>query len=261
MSTPRARTRRRSGDVPGDDRRRARAAAPERRPRAACWPRRPRCSTSSGAVATSVRDITGACGLSPGALYRHFASKDDMLYALVRHGHARLEQRVGHGAGRAAGRRRRGRAHAAPSSSAYVLGHLVSPELAQVVRREYLHLSERRATARSCAGAAPCASSSTELLRAGVGGRRVRPARRRRRRHPRGGDDAGHVQPHQRLVRPAALGLAAAAGRRCTRPARCGWPGCAEPGAPEPGLPAQRADRVRGWRCRPAWSARPRRPP
>src|SRR5262245_55098829 len=30
----------------------------------------------NGATATSVRDITAACGLSPGALYNHFSSKE-----------------------------------------------------------------------------------------------------------------------------------------------------------------------------------------
>jgi AcrR family transcriptional regulator len=119
-----------------------------------------------GAVATSVRDITGACGLSPGALYRHFASKDDMLYALVRHGHERLEARVTVALAALdpdadAVARTRTFVHA------YVMGHLVSPELAQVVRREYLHLSEpryreivrRRRAVRQ---------RLTELLRAGV---------------------------------------------------------------------------------------------
>lgn len=96
-----------------------------------------------GAVATTVRDITGACGLSPGALYRHFASKDDMLYALVQHGHERLENRVAValdalGPDADAVARTRAFVHA------YVMGHLASPELAQVVRREYLHLSEPR---------------------------------------------------------------------------------------------------------------------
>jgi AcrR family transcriptional regulator len=94
-----------------------------------------------GAAATSIRDITRACGLTPGALYSHFASKDDVLYLLVRHGHERLERRI---------------AAALEASSdepvertsafvrAYVMGHLVQPELAQVVRREYLHLSQPR---------------------------------------------------------------------------------------------------------------------
>ena len=39
---------------------------------------------SQGATATSVRDITSACGLTPGALYNHFSSKEQLLYVLIR---------------------------------------------------------------------------------------------------------------------------------------------------------------------------------
>ena len=44
-----------------------------------------------GAAATTVRDITSACGLTPGALYNHFASKDQLLYVLVRDVHLRVD--------------------------------------------------------------------------------------------------------------------------------------------------------------------------
>jgi AcrR family transcriptional regulator len=44
-----------------------------------------------GAVATSVRDITSACGLTPGALYNHFSSKDELLYVLVRDIHVQVD--------------------------------------------------------------------------------------------------------------------------------------------------------------------------
>ncbi|MDQ1359939.1 MAG: hypothetical protein QOJ44_316, partial [Acidimicrobiaceae bacterium] len=49
---------------------------------------------SQGAPATTVREITNACGLSPGAMYNHFSSKDELLYVLVRYRHARLEEEV-----------------------------------------------------------------------------------------------------------------------------------------------------------------------
>jgi TetR/AcrR family transcriptional regulator, cholesterol catabolism regulator len=45
-----------------------------------------------GALATTVREITGACGLTPGALYNHFASKDQLLYVLVRDIHLIVNQ-------------------------------------------------------------------------------------------------------------------------------------------------------------------------
>lgn len=47
-----------------------------------------------GAAATTVRDITSACGLTPGALYNHFASKDQLLYILVRDVHLRVEDEL-----------------------------------------------------------------------------------------------------------------------------------------------------------------------
>jgi len=44
-----------------------------------------------GATATSVREITSACGLTPGALYNHFASKEDLVYVLVRDIHRQVD--------------------------------------------------------------------------------------------------------------------------------------------------------------------------
>jgi len=94
-----------------------------------------------GAAATSIRDIAKACGLTPGALYKHFASKDDLLFTIVEHGHRALEERIEAELAFAPG----GAAEQlAAFVRAYVLGHLVHPQLAQVVRREYLHLSEDR---------------------------------------------------------------------------------------------------------------------
>jgi TetR/AcrR family transcriptional regulator, cholesterol catabolism regulator len=47
-----------------------------------------------GAAGTTVRDITSACGLSPGALYNHFASKDQLLYVLIRDVHLRVDEEL-----------------------------------------------------------------------------------------------------------------------------------------------------------------------
>jgi AcrR family transcriptional regulator len=49
---------------------------------------------AQGALATSVREITGACGLTPGALYNHFASKDHLLYVLVRDIHLQVDEQM-----------------------------------------------------------------------------------------------------------------------------------------------------------------------
>lgn len=47
-----------------------------------------------GAVATTVRDITAACGLTPGALYNHFESKDHLLYLVVRDIHRQVDDQL-----------------------------------------------------------------------------------------------------------------------------------------------------------------------
>lgn len=94
-----------------------------------------------GAPGTSVRDIARTCGLSPGAFYNHFDSKDDVLYRLVVHGHDSLDARI-------SAELMRVPASPTPLLSAfvhaYVMAHLIHPEIAQLVRREYLHLSPDR---------------------------------------------------------------------------------------------------------------------
>jgi AcrR family transcriptional regulator len=47
------------------------------------------CFSRKGFHATTTRDITAAVGLSPGALYVHFPSKEDVLFEIVRTGHER----------------------------------------------------------------------------------------------------------------------------------------------------------------------------
>jgi AcrR family transcriptional regulator len=49
---------------------------------------------AQGALATTVREITGACGLTPGALYNHFSSKDHLLYVLVRDIHLQVDEQM-----------------------------------------------------------------------------------------------------------------------------------------------------------------------
>jgi AcrR family transcriptional regulator len=47
------------------------------------------CFSGKGFHATTTRDITAGVGLSPGALYVHFPSKEDVLFEIVRTGHER----------------------------------------------------------------------------------------------------------------------------------------------------------------------------
>lgn len=49
---------------------------------------------AQGALATTVREITGACGLTPGALYNHFSSKEHLLYVLIRDIHLQVDQQM-----------------------------------------------------------------------------------------------------------------------------------------------------------------------
>lgn len=49
-----------------------------------------RCFASNGFHATTTRDISGAIGLSPGALYVHFPSKELVLFEIIRAGHQRV---------------------------------------------------------------------------------------------------------------------------------------------------------------------------
>jgi AcrR family transcriptional regulator len=46
-----------------------------------------RCFAANGFHATTTRDITSAVGLSPGALYVHFPSKEDLLFEIVSTAH------------------------------------------------------------------------------------------------------------------------------------------------------------------------------
>ncbi|TQM14164.1 TetR/AcrR family transcriptional regulator [Pseudonocardia kunmingensis] len=48
-----------------------------------------RCFARRGFHATTTRDITAGVGLSPGALYVHFASKEELLFEIARTGHER----------------------------------------------------------------------------------------------------------------------------------------------------------------------------
>jgi AcrR family transcriptional regulator len=50
------------------------------------------CFADRGYHATTTRDITSTLGLSPGALYVHFSSKEEVLYEIARTGHERALQ-------------------------------------------------------------------------------------------------------------------------------------------------------------------------
>lgn len=94
-----------------------------------------------GARATTVREITGACGLTPGALYNHFSSKEDLVYELVVHRHRRLDEEVTAAVERA-GPDPVDRLSA--MVSVYVLTHVRGRRGARVANREYRDLTGAR---------------------------------------------------------------------------------------------------------------------
>ncbi len=49
---------------------------------------------AQGSVATTVREIAAACGLTAGALYNHFSSKEQLLYVLVRDVHVLVTAQI-----------------------------------------------------------------------------------------------------------------------------------------------------------------------
>lgn len=94
-----------------------------------------------GSVATTVREITAACGLTPGALYNHFSSKEELLFALVRGKHLLVEREVAAACAAAA-------ADPVAQLSAivkvYVRVHVRYRSGALVANREYVHLTGGR---------------------------------------------------------------------------------------------------------------------
>lgn len=74
-------------------RRPARAAA-ERHPRERIHDAALELFYDRGFHATTVRHIMGACDLTPGALYNHYGSKENILYELVTESHDHLDARI-----------------------------------------------------------------------------------------------------------------------------------------------------------------------
>jgi AcrR family transcriptional regulator len=93
---------------------------------------------AQGAPATTVREITAACGLSPGAMYNHFTSKEELLYVLVRHLHVRIEEDVVAAQEAVAGDPT---AELVAIVRVYVRTHVGGRRGALVANREYRHLT------------------------------------------------------------------------------------------------------------------------
>ncbi|MFC4592092.1 TetR/AcrR family transcriptional regulator [Sphaerisporangium corydalis] len=95
-----------------------------------------------GATATTVREITQACGLTAGALYNHFSSKEELLYTVVRDMHLALEREVGRAQSAASGPV----AELVAIVRVYVDQHARHRKSSRVANQEYTLLTpERRA--------------------------------------------------------------------------------------------------------------------
>lgn len=92
-----------------------------------------------GAVATSIREITGACGLTPGALYNHFASKDELLFVLVEQRHRFLEDEVTNALSAA---RDNPADRLAAVVAVYIRVHVQGHKGSRVANREYRNLTQ-----------------------------------------------------------------------------------------------------------------------
>jgi AcrR family transcriptional regulator len=91
-----------------------------------------------GAMATTVRDITNACGLTPGALYNHFGSKNELLYVIVRDIHTRLLAAVESARAAGAGDPR---SELTAIVRHYVNSHTNNRQSVRVANREYVMLT------------------------------------------------------------------------------------------------------------------------
>jgi AcrR family transcriptional regulator len=89
----------------------------------------------------SVRDITDALGQHPTAIYAHVASKQDLLYRLMRIGHELLRDRL-----RAAvlGADSNPTSQVEALVRSHVLTHLEFPALARMLNRNRAHLTEEQ---------------------------------------------------------------------------------------------------------------------
>jgi AcrR family transcriptional regulator len=124
-----------------------------------------------GYAATSVRELARDCGLSPGAMYNHFASLDEILYLLAAVGHGRVERAItaamADSDGTAEDELRR-------FVRAYVERHLAFPPFAQLIHREFVHLSpQRRAVIVECRRRVR--DRLVGIMRAGTGSGAFRP--------------------------------------------------------------------------------------
>lgn len=90
-----------------------------------------------GYTGTTVRELADACGLTAGALYNHYASKHDLLFAIVDRVHD-LADGVLAGALRAASPEPEDQLEAV--ATAFTAFHIARPQDTRVANRDYIYL-------------------------------------------------------------------------------------------------------------------------
>ena len=92
-----------------------------------------------GYTGTTMRDLADACGLTPGALYNHFVSKDDLLFEIVAAVHDGSDAALA-----AADDGERAAERLEALTAAFTAFHVSHPRETRIAERDYIHLSDDR---------------------------------------------------------------------------------------------------------------------
>ena len=87
-----------------------------------------------GFQATTVRQIVAACELTPGSLYNHFPSKDDILYVIIKDSHDRIDSVI---SASIAAAKPDPQSQLMATLHAFVLYHTQFPMEARITNRDY----------------------------------------------------------------------------------------------------------------------------
>ena len=92
-----------------------------------------------GYTGTTVREIADACGLTPGAIYNHYASKEALLFAIVDRVHDEADAVL---AATLRGGARDPAAQLEALAAAFTAFHIARPRETRVANRDYIYLPD-----------------------------------------------------------------------------------------------------------------------
>lgn len=90
-----------------------------------------------GYTGTTMRELAEACGLTPGAIYNHYASKDELLFAIVDRVHDLADEVLAE-ALRGVGTDPEAQLDAL--AAAFTAFHIARPQATRVANRDYIYL-------------------------------------------------------------------------------------------------------------------------